>query len=269
MRVPYRKQRLEAYAERLRRVYRSLAGGSKKLQRVYRVSIRGLDAKLIKLAHASEAARVEELLEQLRSTCVAPGVIARDGSDLWVEFLQGRPLSCSEVPPVGELGKVFRKLYCQAPQMISGCADNLADEVVRDLENLESAGLFDHACRCRLEERARAWAPDLAWIGFDYLDARPANLLQTPGGLRIVDVESLCDGELIGTGAARAWSRWPHVERESLLSAIAAPAVPDFASYADFLELRFLARWTLRWVLHRKLRLIEAGGFEIISRRVC
>jgi len=236
---------------------------------VYRVRVGGLDAKRIVVAHASEAERVEAALEELRATRVLPAVIARYRNELWVEYLEGRPLPDAGPPPVGALGELLGTLYAHGSRCIEGQSEQLAEPVERNLELLERCGLVDSPCRRRLAERARAWSPDRAWIGYDYLDLRRANLLQVDreGRLRLIDVESITSNELIGTGAARAWLRWPGLERVQFLDALARPEVPDFGGYVDFLELRFLSRWALRCLLQRKAHLVDAALFDALAER--
>jgi hypothetical protein len=246
-------------------VLRQASGGSRKRQRVYKLSLRGLQAKQIVVGDAAEAHRVEDILWRLSSTGIVPGLIACYGDELWVEYIEGAPLHASEPPPTRALGALFRTLYTESVEV--GPATDLLAPVCRDLAVLRAAGLLSSETRDALEARAEGWLPQRVWRGFDYVDARPANLLTTSEGLRIIDVESLVAGEVLGTGAARAWLRWPGLERDALLAAIAAPDVPDFAAYADFLELRYLARWGVRCALQRKPHLIKPHHFDALSAR--
>ncbi len=82
-----------------------------------------------------------------------------------------------------------------------------------------------------------------------------------------MDLESFRERELIGTGAARAWLRWPGLKRDTLLAEIGSSDVPPFGNYADFLELRYLARWSVRSLLQRKLRSLDPARFEVLGDR--
>jgi hypothetical protein len=266
--IRYRQSRLEPFAQRLKRLRVRMGGGLVKRQTVHLVQVGELRAKRVTFAHASQAAAVERVLDDLRERGIAPQPIARYANELWVEFVEGTPLDASAPPCVEALGHVFRELYR------AGAGDGAQDgrpharEVARDLHALRAAGVIDDATHARLEQRALAWCPSRVFTGLDYADARPANFLRTADGrLRIIDVESLVSDELIGTGAARAWLRWPGVGREELLSELAADGVPRFADHADFLELRFVARWTKRCLLQRKLRLIEPGLLRTLAAR--
>jgi hypothetical protein len=266
--IGYRQKRLEPFVQRLKRLRAHLRGGHVKKQTVHLVEVGELRAKRVAFAHASQAALVEDALDALRDTGVAPQPIARYANELWVEFVEGTPLDSSARPPVQQLARVFQDLYrIGAAEVVRGDRD-FAREVVRDLGVLRAAGVIDAGTHARLERRVETTCPVRAFTGCDYVDARPGNFLRTPEGrLRIIDVESLVCGELIGTGAARAWLRWPGLEREALLSELAALGVPRFADYADFLELRFVARWTKRCLLQRKLQLVEPGLLRRLATR--
>jgi hypothetical protein len=243
-------------------------GGLAKQQTVHLVQIGDLRAKRVAFAHASQAATVERALEALRDTGVAPQPLARYANELWVEFVEGTPLDSSAPPPVRGLARVFTDLYRIGAGEVARGARDFAREVLRDLHLLRAAGVIDAETHARLERHADVWCPARVLMGHDYVDARPGNFLRTPEGrLRIIDVESLVSDELIGTGAARAWLRWPGLEREALLAELAPLGVPRFADYADFLELRFVARWTKRCLLQRKLQLVEPELLRSLATR--
>jgi len=266
--IRYRQRRLEPYVQRLKRLRVRMRGGLAKSQTVHLVQIGELRAKRVAFAHASQAAAVERVLEAVRDSGVAPQPIARYANELWVEFVEGTPLDPSAPPCVEGLGRVFRDLYLVGAGEVAQDGRDLARDVVRDLHLLRAAGVTDGETHARLARLAEASCPARVFKGCDYVDARPGNFLRTAEGrLRIIDVESLVSDELTGTGAARAWLRWPGLEREALLAELAAEGVPRFSAYADFLELRFLARWTKRCLLQRKLQLVEPGPLRSLAAR--
>lgn len=266
--IRYRQRRLEPLVQRLKRFQVLVRGGPVKQQTLHLVQVGGLRAKRVVFAHASQAASVERALEALRDSGVAPEPIARYGSELWVEFVEGTPLPSNAPPPLQGLARVFQSLYRIDTRELERSDRDFAREVLRDLRMLRAAGVIDAETHARLERHVEARCPARAWTGHDYLDARPGNFLRTAEGrLRIIDVESLVPCELTGTGAARAWLRWPALEREALLSQLMVEGVPRFADYADFLELRFVARWTKRCLLQRKLRLVDPELLRSIATR--
>ncbi|HXK26275.1 MAG TPA: hypothetical protein VMS55_26675 [Myxococcota bacterium] len=261
----YRKRRLEPWSQRLRRIERSLLGGSGKSQRVYRVTIAGRDVKQIVFADSARAERTAALLDALADTGLVPRRIARHGSELWVEFLEGVALDPAAPAPMDELAALFATFYTRGPRSPADPAP-LRAEVAAQLGWLRDFGVLDPALARALEARALSTPATGLSHGLDYLDARPDNFLRDASGrLRIVDLESVGADELQGTGAARAWLRWPGVSRDALLAGIARCGGPDLAPAADFLELRFAAGWTLRSLLLRKPKLVDPALFRRLA----
>ena len=127
-------------------------------------------------------------------------------------------------------------------------------------------GILDADVQRALEARGLADPPPALWRGIDYLDARPENFLRDGDGrLRIIDLESVAADEVQGTGAARAWLRWPGVSREALLREVARCGGPDLSPAAAFLELRFATAWTLRSLLMRKPKLVDPALFRRLA----
>ena len=261
----YRKRRLEPWVQRLRRIERSLRGGHVKRQRVYRVTVAGRDLKQIVFADAALAERTAALLESLRETGLLPRKIARYANELWVEFIDGAELDPQAQAPQPELAALFATLYATGPRLP---ADALAlrAEVEGQLGLLRELGVLDQGLQRTLRGRALSGPPPPLWRGVDYLDARPGNFLRDGGGrLRIIDLESVAADEVQGTGAARAWLRWPGISRDALVQEIARRGGPDLAPAAAFLELRFAASWTLRSLLMRKPKLVDPALFRRLA----
>lgn len=262
----YRKRRLEPWVQRLRRVERSLRGGHVKRQRVYRVTIEGRDLKQIVFPDASQAERTARCIEALGDTGLLPRRIARHANELWVEFIEGAPLDASAPAPEAELAALFAAFYTRAPRPLTGESGALRDEVAGQLRLLRDFGVLDAATLRGVETRGLAEPLPALWRGFDYLDARPGNFLRdATGRLRIIDLESVAADEVLGTGAARAWLRWPGVSRESLLQGIAKAGGPQLGPAAAFLELRFAVGWTLRSILMRKPKLVDPALFRRLA----
>lgn len=258
----YRKRRLEPWVQRLRRIERSLRGGHAKRQRVYRVTIAGRDLKQIVFPESAQAERTGALLEALGDTGLLPRRIARYQNELWVEFIEGAALDPGAPAPQQELAALFATFYARGPRAVADAAP-LQAEVATQLRLLRDFGVLDAATLRGLETRCLRDPPPALWRGIDYLDARPGNFLRDAAGrLRIIDIESVAADELLGTGAARAWLRWPGVSREALLREVALKGGPELAPAAPFLELRFAAAWTLRSLLMRKPKLVDPALFR-------
>jgi hypothetical protein len=142
----------------------------------------------------------------------------------------------------------------------------LRAEVAAQLRLLRDFGVLDAATQGTLAARALPDPLPALWRGTDYLDARPGNFLRDGAGrLRIIDLESVAADEVQGTGAARAWLRWPGVSREALLRELVRCGGPDLSPAAAFLELRFAAAWTLRSLLMRKPGLVDPALFRRLA----
>jgi hypothetical protein len=261
----YRKRRLEPWMQHLRRIERALRGGHVKRQRVYRVTIEGRDLKQIVFPEAAQAERTAALLDALADTGLLPRRIARYQNELWVEFIAGRDLDPRAPAPAAELGALFAALYTRAPRPLEQ-PERLRAEVGQQLALLRDIGVLDAGTLQALEARRLADPLPRLWRGYDYLDARAGNFLRDASGrLRIVDLESVAADEPLGTGAARAWLRWPGLSREALCAEIARAGGPDLGPAAAFLELRFAAAWTLRSLLMRKPKLVEPALFRRLA----
>jgi hypothetical protein len=261
-----RSRRLEPAGQRVRRALRRLRGGAEKRQAAHLVEIGELRVKRLRFADVAQAQAAQRVLEAVRESGVAPAPIARYAHELWLEFVPGRALDPAAPAPVDALGQVFRTLYAAPRRVDAEAPARLVAEIARDAALLREADLLDRATHDRLVARASATMPPQLERGIDYLDARPANFVATDAGLRIVDVESLVEDEPIGTGAARAWLRWPGVARDALLAAIGAQGGVDLRPVADFVALRFATRWTLRCLLQRKHRQLDAAWLERLGR---
>jgi len=139
-------------------------------------------------------------------------------------------------------------------------------EVAEQLRLLRELGVLDAGTERALEARCLAGPAPALSRGYDYLDARPGNFLRDPSGrLRIIDLESVAADEPLGTGAARAWLRWPGLSRAALCAEIVRHGGPELGPASAFLELRFAASWTLRSLLMRKPKLVEPALFRRLA----
>lgn len=263
----YRRRRLEPLSQRARRALSRLVGGEGKGQRVYAVALGPLTVKQIVFDRAEPAERIERILVRLRDARVAPAPLARYGCELWLEFLEGRPVPAAP-PPVDELARIFACLYRTAPQEALPAQRDFAAETARDLDFLYDAGALDTADHAALRERAAKWCPPAVWVGHDYSDARPANFLALADGeLRVVDVESLQEEAPLGAGVVRAALRWPGLTRDALLARLRERDAAPFAPYLDFVELWYLATWSKRCLLRGKRRLLDPRRLAELARR--
>lgn len=271
--MPWRARkawRLESRRERLRRLWRRATGRSwVKSQRVWAVRLGGaggVTLKRIEFASAAEADRVERQLEAAQRSGVTPRAIARDGSELWVEYLEGDPVRPGEFGSVGELADLLAPLWRLGPQPIDPHASGFAAALLRNLEFLANAGILEARRARELQQCAKEWEPAALWWGMDYSDLRPQNLIRMRNGrLAIVDVESLGDAHPLGTGIAKACLPrvgWLAAQRDPLLAALAERGLPDVRPAFPYVALAQLAGWQKRCALRGKRHSIDPTLFD-------
>ena len=137
-------------------------------------------------------------------------------------------------------------------------------ELNRDLSFLRKVGVLSEAAASELDPAVERLAPEAVWVGFDYVDPVLKNFVMAADDGRIcaIDIESLVDGQLLGTGVAKALLRWMEPHRAVFLDALDGLGAPDFRSYLPFVELSFLASYTKFMFLEKKWRKIDPKRFE-------
>jgi len=262
-RPTFRQRRLESLGRRARAGLDRLRGRFAKAQRAWRVEVNGVPLKRLRLPDAGTAAALEARLARLADTGVLPAPVLRHQNELWVEFVEGRPLERAGPEVAAELAECLAALYRVDPRRVP--AAQLAPEraMLRHLRQLVRLGAIPAHQESRLGERIDALRPDALWIGFDYTDLRRKNCIREPGGrIRIVDVESVAAAELLGTGLARGLGGWLAPWREEMLGALVRAGAPDLREQMPFVELRQRLAWTLRSVLLGKWELVDPRRFD-------
>jgi len=87
-------------------------------------------------------------------------------------------------------------------------------------------------------------------------------IAQDDGRLCAIDVESLADRQLIGTGVAKACVHWLEPYRASFFQEIAALGGPEFLPYFDFVDLCLVARWSKTKFLTGKFKFVDPTLFD-------
>lgn len=263
--MPIRQKRLEPLAQRVGRWADALSGRRwVKTQRVYRVETGDLRLKRIALTDAARADALERALSPWRGRGILPDLVARHHADLWVEFVEGRPVTPSEADLPQRFADLLAVLYGAPRQRLDDPERRCVAEVERDLGLLARARVISAPLRAAVSAQLHARPPERLWVGPDHTDMLLKNMLRRPdGGLCLIDVESIAERELVGTGFAKACLRWIGPRREEFIEALrAVPGLPGFCAELPFLELRFLAAWSKRSLLLGKDKLLQAGHFE-------
>ena len=248
----------------MRGFWRAIGSRPQKSSKVRFATIGGHRFKRIIFGDSGMASRVERNLESFADLALFPPLVTRYESEVWVDYVRGRRPSGDDPTFVALLADFFATLYRRAPRRVR-LADTAAPaRLERDLRFLGDVGVVSETLAAELRGTAARLAPEEVWVGFDYVDPVLKNFVVTSegGGIRAVDVEALCDDELLGTGVARALARWAEPHREALLDRVLGGETPDFGRYFAYVELSFTAAYTALMVLERKWKFVEPARFE-------
>lgn len=257
-----RQRSLHGWPRRLRAALGPLAGLPRS-QRVYLVTLGDWRCKRIVFADSQPAAAIAQRLQTFASDAVYPGLLLERERELWVEYIEGERVERVDDALLADLARLLGVLMKRDPRRVPLRETPWLANLELDLAFLAGVGVLDAAVSHRLAAGARERAPRHVWVGYDCSDAILKNFVwQRGGGLRAVDVESLGAGQLLGSSAAKAATRWLGPRRAEFLSQLRAIGVPDFESYFDFVELCFRAFWQKSSYLERKRRFLDPRLFE-------
>lgn len=229
------------------------------------VTINGRRFKRLILHDSYLAAGIERNLEAFGESAHFPRLVVRHENEIWVEFVEGAPLRSVDDEAVARLAAFYAAIYAQRPpRQVATDESPFLGHVERNLRFLNQVGVLGDEAYGQLAAVAKRLVPPRVWVGFDYVDPVLKNFVLTGDGAQLcaIDVESLADDQLIGTGVAKAFVHWLEPHRHAFLEQLANHEVPDFQSYFGFVELAFLARWTKTKFLTGKWKFVDGGLFE-------
>lgn len=268
-RTVMQQRRLEPFRQRLRRAQAALFSSRYvKRQRVYLVTIGERRFKRTLFGDATKARRVAETLQAFSLPGIVPPYVSWYDDEVWVEFVEGDLVTAAESGLADELAPVLGRLYAHEARKVPQ-EERAADvEILANLAFLRDVGVLNSKLHALTVDCARAATPKEVWLGWDYGDLLPKNLIRDRQGvLRFIDIESIHRDYLIGLGLAKASLRWLGDRRSSFLTALAEAGAPPVAEYLPFLELHVLARLTKRSVLQDKPRHVDPEAFRRLVAR--
>jgi hypothetical protein len=259
-----RQRPLHGGLRRLRVRLQGLVGNRPpRSQRVFRVEINGRRFKRVVFPDSLQAREVASRLALFGPDRIYPDLIYERENELWVEFVEGRPLAPTDpidAALLDRLADLLSVLYLRDPRRVPTERTRFAHRLRTDLGFLRDVGVLGADLQQRLERFGRDAAPKQVWLGFDCVDAIAKNFVREPGGrLRAVDVESLAADQLLGTGVAKARLRWLGDQGGVLLDRLAERGAPDFRPALPFVELCFRAFWLKNAFLEGKRRFVDPG----------
>ncbi len=237
--------------------------------RIYRVDYGNVSLKRIVFKEVRSAVETGRRLRTFRGERLFPEFVGQHGTDLWAEFIHGQTVSEATPTTLAELARIYGTLYARNPVCRPIDSDTWLQDVRYDLGFLHETGVLSERLYCLLCQRLIEWAPDQVWVGWDYSDPRLANLVALPdGSLRIIDIESIREQCLLGTGVAKACFRQLGDRREAFLALLRGQqGPPPIWDAFLFVELHALCSWTRNAVLLRKRKLVRPHLFETLASR--
>lgn len=206
------------------------------------------------------------LLRQFADARIFPALIDHRGSELEVEYVDGEISADVASTRIDAIADFFSVLYTASARRVVQEEWRFRRRIQRRLRLLVQAGILDSDSHARLADLAERSAPDEVWLGCDYTDFLPQNVVWTANGaLRAVDVESLSADRLLGTGLAKACQFWLGAERARLLHALAERGAPDLRADWSFIELHFHCARAKRQLARG--RVPDLSGFDALLGR--
>lgn len=234
----------------------------------------GLRCKQVAFPDSAEARRVEALLREFQAPGLFPGFVFQLESTVWVRFVDGRAPRADNPQDVAAMGRFFVGLYKARPVRCRLSETDLQPRLIAKLRMLGEAGRLDAARVAALEALAERLRPESVWTGPDYIDALAKNFIIADGsvGNRAgednsavgIDIEAIRDGELLGTGLAKARHRWLGEAADPFLDALAAEGGPDLRSQYAYTQLQFLANYGVQNLVRGKPGRVRAGDFDAL-----
>ncbi|MDX1710733.1 MAG: hypothetical protein R3316_06310 [Rhodovibrionaceae bacterium] len=249
----------------------SRAGGTRlqKSQNLRFVTFNGQRFKRLILRDSFLAAEIERNLLRFGPSERIPPFVIRYEHEIWVEYIPGERLQQADDKAARDVAAFYASVNARRARHLPLEETHFHGRLQLDLRFLNKVGMLDDAALAELEEGAEALKPADVWVGFDYTDPVLKNFVrrQDSGAVAAVDVESLEDDQLIGTGAAKACLRWMEPHRDAFLEAYAAGGeAPDFRPYFGYVELCFLVAYKKLMFMERKWKHVDPGVFDRFRR---
>lgn len=235
---------------------------------VYFVTINGRRFKRLILRDSYLASEMERNLERFGASEHFPPLVICFENEVWVEFVDGTPIQEVDERVVKKIADFYAVVYARRPRLVDTAEFPCLRRLHRDLRFLNQVRVLGDSAYRELDAAAERLTPKQVWVGFDYTDPVLKNFVITRDSGRVcaVDVESLQDDQLIGTGVAEARVRWLGPFLEVFFDHLAREGVPDFQSHFPFVELCYLATRTKVGFLKKNWRFVNPALFDRFRR---
>jgi len=242
-----------------------LEGGIHKTQQVYFVERAGKRFKRVVFADSHLAEQVARCLRAAPVADLMPRLVLSHEREIWVEYVEGRPIDVRNRPERDQLAAFYARLYRTGEPASADLQSQLQVAVETDLWFLGEVGVLSAARVSQLLALSRQLAPLELLLGFDYVDPVAKNFLIADSRLRVIDVESLQEEQPLGTGLAKAAVHWAEVDGSAFREQVFAECAPAIRSQYPYVQLCFLAAWTKRKLLSGKRRYVRPALFDALT----
>ncbi|MDT8409955.1 MAG: hypothetical protein RQ741_10185 [Wenzhouxiangellaceae bacterium] len=223
-----------------------------------------LRSKQVAFPDSAEARRVETLLRESAALELFPPFMFRLESTVWVRFVPGHRPNPRDPGDLEAMCRFFTALYRFRPVECRLDQTDLQPRLIARLRILCKAGRLDQVRLIELEQLAERLRPPMVWTGLDYIDALAKNFIIGRRGAVGVDIEAIGDGELLGTGLAKARHRWLGEAADPFLDALVAGGGPDLRPQYAYTQLQFLAHYGVQNLVRGKQGRIRADDFDAL-----
>jgi len=236
----------------------------RKSQRTRFATVNGQWFKRLILHDAFLAAEMERNLTHFGPSELIPPFLIRYEHEVWVEYVPGKPVRHGDARTARDLAAFYAAVNTRRSREVALAQTGFDTRLERDLRFLGMVGVLDRSTSEALWTVREAVRPERVRVGFDYTDPILKNFIRhrDTGALAAVDVESLRDGQLIGTGPAKALMRWMEPHRAAFFDAYRAAAGIDLEPGFAYVKLCFLAGYTRLKVMERKWRYVQPQRFQ-------
>lgn len=210
------------------------------------------------------AAEIERNLMHFGPSELVPPFVIRYEHEIWVEYVEGEPLARGDETAARDIAVFYAAVNAKRAREVPLAETHFDGRLRLDLRFLDKVGVLEDAVYRGLCDAAAAIRPARVRVGFDYTDPVLKNFIRhaESGAICAVDVESLEDGQLIGTGAAKAFLRWMEPYRDSFFDAYRAAGGSDLQHGFAYVELCFLAWYMKLMFMERKWRHVRPEVFR-------
>ncbi len=260
---PFRARPLNRRSSRLRRLLRRARNRLVNSHTVRLLELGGYRCKRITFHDSWLAEQAATSLRSLRGTKMCPELLAHFEHQVFVEYIEGKPVEAFGESHVPRLVEFFTALHATGSEARDISTLPIQGDLELDLAFLRNVSVLSDECAQDLSRAAGHLAPERLRVGFEYTDPLPRNFVERPNGdLVAIDVESFERDAVQGTGLAKVLARADDAFRECLFAQLRDSGHSELARALPFIELAFLADWMKYAFLKGREKIIDPGRFE-------